>query len=52
MLMTMRVPIMLIMRMLNYSLLFSYPPDNNSKDEEILPHIHYYSNPSVMLHYM
>jgi hypothetical protein len=47
------VKIMLIMmRMLNYPLLFLCPHDNCFKEEEILLHLHYYLNFRAILYYM
>jgi hypothetical protein len=32
------------MKTFNYSSIYAYPPDNHSKEEEILLHPHYQSN--------
>lgn len=40
------------MKILNYFLLYSYPHDDYSKGEEMLPCTRYYSNLSAILYYM
>jgi hypothetical protein len=46
------VPVMLMMmKMLNYSLLFLYLSDNHSREEEMLLYMHYQSNLSALLYY-
>jgi hypothetical protein len=41
----------MIVRMMNYSLLFPYPYDNHFKAAEVFPYRYYYLNLGAMFYY-